>query len=46
MSMDKKMEITLMDVHLTFPLPIGGRKVEEFYKKKPKDPRYNLFIST
>ena len=26
-------------------LLIGGRKVEEFYNKKPKDPEYNVVIS-
>ncbi|KAJ8429061.1 hypothetical protein Cgig2_025050 [Carnegiea gigantea] len=38
---DKKIEITPMDVHLTLALPIGGRKVEEFYGKKAKDTKYN-----
>ncbi|KAJ8420987.1 hypothetical protein Cgig2_027107 [Carnegiea gigantea] len=32
----KKIDITPMDVHLTLGLPIGGRKVEEFYGEKPK----------
>ncbi|KAJ8444771.1 hypothetical protein Cgig2_011733 [Carnegiea gigantea] len=40
-SLDKKIEITPMDVHITLALPIGGRKVEEFYEKKPKDAKYN-----
>ncbi|KAJ8437509.1 hypothetical protein Cgig2_007486 [Carnegiea gigantea] len=40
-SPDKKIEITPIDVHLTLALPIGGRKVEEFYEKKPKDAKYN-----
>ncbi|KAJ8426314.1 hypothetical protein Cgig2_011985 [Carnegiea gigantea] len=40
-SPDKRIEITPMDVHITLPLPIGGRKVEEFYRKKPKDAKYN-----
>ena len=30
-----------MDVHITLAFPIGGRKVEEFYRKKPKDAKYN-----
>ncbi|KAJ8425789.1 hypothetical protein Cgig2_011613 [Carnegiea gigantea] len=38
---DKMIGITPMDVHLTLALPIGGRKVEEFYVKKPKDTKYN-----
>ncbi|KAJ8426429.1 hypothetical protein Cgig2_021036 [Carnegiea gigantea] len=40
-SPDKRIEITPMDVHITLALPIGGRKVEEFYRKKPKDAIYN-----
>ncbi|KAJ8444081.1 hypothetical protein Cgig2_025082 [Carnegiea gigantea] len=40
-SLDKSVEITSIDVHLTLALPIGGRKVEEFYEKKPKDAKYN-----
>ncbi|KAJ8432295.1 hypothetical protein Cgig2_024300 [Carnegiea gigantea] len=40
-SRDKRIEITLIDVHLTLALPIGGRKVEEFYGEKPKDAKYN-----
>ncbi|KAJ8424624.1 hypothetical protein Cgig2_034190 [Carnegiea gigantea] len=40
-SPDKRIEITPMDVHITLALPIGGRKVEEFYGKKPKDAKYN-----
>ena len=37
----KRIEITPMDVHSTLALPIGGRKVEKFYRKKPKDVKYN-----
>ncbi|KAJ8425006.1 hypothetical protein Cgig2_025385 [Carnegiea gigantea] len=44
-SADKKIEITLMNVHLTLALPIGGRKVEEFYGKKPKDAKSNEVLS-
>ncbi|KAJ8426967.1 hypothetical protein Cgig2_015220 [Carnegiea gigantea] len=40
-SLDKRIEITPMDVHLTLALLISGRKVEEFYGKKPKDAKYN-----
>ncbi|KAJ8442154.1 hypothetical protein Cgig2_015495 [Carnegiea gigantea] len=40
-SPDKRIEITPMDVHITLALPIGGRKVEEFYGKKPEDAKYN-----
>jgi len=40
-SPDKRIEIIPMDVHITLALPIGGRKVEEFYGKKPKDVKYN-----
>ena len=40
-SPDKRIEITPMDVHLTLALPIGGKKVEDFYEKKPKDAKYN-----
>ncbi|KAJ8435804.1 hypothetical protein Cgig2_024787 [Carnegiea gigantea] len=36
-SLDKRIEITPMDVHITLALPISGRKVEEFYSKKSKD---------
>ena len=43
-SPDKRIEITPMDVHLT-ALPIGGRKVEEFYGKKPKDAKYNEVVN-
>ncbi|KAJ8420635.1 hypothetical protein Cgig2_021357 [Carnegiea gigantea] len=43
-SSDKKIEITLMDIHLMLALPIGRRKVKEFYNKKPKDPEYNVVI--
>jgi len=35
-----------MDVHITLALPIGGRKVEEFYRKKPKDAKYNEVLTT
>ncbi|KAJ8427896.1 hypothetical protein Cgig2_008514 [Carnegiea gigantea] len=38
---EKKIEITPMNVHLTLALPIGGRKLEEFYGEKPKDPEHN-----
>jgi len=30
-----------MDVHITLALPIGGRKLEVFYGKIPKDAIYN-----
>ncbi|KAJ8428128.1 LOW QUALITY PROTEIN: hypothetical protein Cgig2_011492 [Carnegiea gigantea] len=40
-SPEKRIGITPMDVYLTLTLPIGGRKVEEFYGKKPKDAKYN-----
>ena len=40
-SLDKRIMTTPMDVHLTFAFPIGGRKVEEFYGKNPKDAKYN-----
>ncbi|KAJ8425259.1 hypothetical protein Cgig2_033491 [Carnegiea gigantea] len=40
-SPDKRIEITPMDVHLTSALSIGGRKVDDFYEKKPKDAKYN-----
>ncbi|KAJ8429650.1 hypothetical protein Cgig2_001646 [Carnegiea gigantea] len=43
-SPDKKIEITLMGVHITLALPIGGKKVEEFYGKKPKDATYNKVL--
>jgi len=43
-SPDKKIEITPMDVHITLALPIGGRKIEEFYGKKPKDAKYNKVL--
>ncbi|KAJ8446930.1 hypothetical protein Cgig2_016472 [Carnegiea gigantea] len=33
-SPDKRIKITPMDVHITLALPIGGKKVEEFYGKK------------
>ncbi|KAJ8440385.1 hypothetical protein Cgig2_019374 [Carnegiea gigantea] len=35
-SPDNKIETAPMDVHLTLACPIGRRKVEEFYRKKPK----------
>ncbi|KAJ8448067.1 hypothetical protein Cgig2_028943 [Carnegiea gigantea] len=35
---EKKMQITPIDIHLTLALLTSGRKVEEFYDKKPKDP--------
>ena len=44
-SPDKRIEITTMDVHLTLALPIGGRKVEEFYGKKTKDAKYNKVLN-
>ena len=34
-----------MDVHLTSALPIGGRKVEVFYGKRPKDVKYNEVLA-
>ncbi|KAJ8429192.1 hypothetical protein Cgig2_028765 [Carnegiea gigantea] len=40
-SLDKRIEITQMDVHITLALPIGGKKLEEFYKKKPENATYN-----
>ncbi|KAJ8442693.1 hypothetical protein Cgig2_001786 [Carnegiea gigantea] len=40
-SADKKIENTPMDVHLTYALPIGAMKVEEFYGKKTKDAKHN-----
>jgi len=40
-SADKKIQIPPIDVHLTLALPIGGRKVKEFYGKKEKDSKYN-----
>jgi len=40
-SPDKKIEITPTDVRITLALPTGGRKVEEFYGKKPKDAKCN-----
>ncbi|KAJ8444137.1 hypothetical protein Cgig2_029912 [Carnegiea gigantea] len=43
-SPDKRIEITPMDVHLILALPIGGKKVEEFYGKKPKDAKYNKVL--
>ncbi|KAJ8447534.1 hypothetical protein Cgig2_031147 [Carnegiea gigantea] len=44
-SPDKKIETTPMDMHVTLTPPIGGRKVEEFYKKKPKDAKYNEVLT-
>ncbi|KAJ8423716.1 hypothetical protein Cgig2_002088 [Carnegiea gigantea] len=41
---ERQIEITPIDVHLTLALPIGGRKVEEVYDKKPKDAKYNEVI--
>ncbi|KAJ8430659.1 hypothetical protein Cgig2_000252 [Carnegiea gigantea] len=43
-SQDKRIEITPMDVHITLALPIDGKKVEEFYGKKPKDATYNQVL--
>ncbi|KAJ8429191.1 hypothetical protein Cgig2_028764 [Carnegiea gigantea] len=40
-SLDKRIEITPMDVHITLELSIGGKTVEEFYGKKPEDATYN-----
>ena len=40
-SKHKRIEITPMDMHITLALPIGGKKVEEYYRKKPKDAKYN-----
>ncbi|KAJ8427678.1 hypothetical protein Cgig2_027985 [Carnegiea gigantea] len=40
-SQEKRIEITPMDVHITLALPISGKKVKEFYGKKPKDATYN-----
>ncbi|KAJ8432407.1 hypothetical protein Cgig2_013821 [Carnegiea gigantea] len=34
-SKEKRIEITLIDVHITLALPIGVNKVEEFYGKQP-----------
>ncbi|KAJ8426164.1 hypothetical protein Cgig2_032646 [Carnegiea gigantea] len=42
---EKKTEITSKDLHLTLALPIGGRKVEEFYGKKPKEHEYNKVLT-
>ena len=44
-SPDKRIEITPMDVHLTLAFPIGGRKVEELYEKKPIDAKYNEVLN-
>ncbi|KAJ8430115.1 hypothetical protein Cgig2_007088 [Carnegiea gigantea] len=44
-SLDKRIEITPMDVHITLALPIGGWKVEEFYEKRPKDAKYNEVLN-
>ncbi|KAJ8434083.1 hypothetical protein Cgig2_030518 [Carnegiea gigantea] len=38
---DKRIETTPMDVHLILAFLIGGKKVEDFYRKKPKDAKYN-----
>ncbi|KAJ8425283.1 hypothetical protein Cgig2_025824 [Carnegiea gigantea] len=43
-SKEKRIEITLMDVHITLALPIGGKKVEEFYGKYPKYATYNQVL--
>ncbi|KAJ8431673.1 hypothetical protein Cgig2_001719 [Carnegiea gigantea] len=43
-SQDKRIEITPMDAHIIFTLPIGGKKVEEFYGKKSKDATYNQVL--
>ncbi|KAJ8433441.1 hypothetical protein Cgig2_017401 [Carnegiea gigantea] len=43
-SPDKRIEITPMNVHLPLALPIGGRKIEEFNSKKPKDAKYNKVL--
>ena len=40
----KRIEITPMDVHITLALPIGGKKVEEYYGNKPKDATYNQVL--
>jgi len=42
----KKIDITPMDVHLLLALLIDGRKIEEFYGKKPDSPKYNEAILT
>ena len=42
---EKKIEITRIDVNLILALTIDGRKVDEFYGKKPKDPQYNEALS-
>jgi len=44
-SPNKKIEIIPMDVHITLALPIGGRKVKEFYGKKPKNAKYDEVLS-
>ena len=43
-SKEKRIEITPMDVHITLALPIGGKKVEEFYGKQPKYATYNRVV--
>ncbi|KAJ8425720.1 hypothetical protein Cgig2_015868 [Carnegiea gigantea] len=43
-SQEKRIKITPMDVHVTLALPIGGKKVEEFYGEKPKDATYNQVL--
>ncbi|KAJ8426316.1 hypothetical protein Cgig2_011987 [Carnegiea gigantea] len=40
-SADKKIKIPPIDVHLTLALLINGRKIKEFYGKKPKNSKYN-----
>ncbi|KAJ8430043.1 hypothetical protein Cgig2_014203 [Carnegiea gigantea] len=37
-SPDKRIEITLIDVHLTLALPIGGRKLRSFIGRSQKTP--------
>ncbi|KAJ8434352.1 hypothetical protein Cgig2_019979 [Carnegiea gigantea] len=44
MSPDKRIKITPMDVYLILALPIGRRKVKEFYDKKSKDAKYNKIL--
>jgi len=34
-----------MDVYLTLALQISGRKVEKFYRKNPKGPKYYEVLS-
>ncbi|KAJ8432099.1 hypothetical protein Cgig2_016372 [Carnegiea gigantea] len=40
-TLNERIKIAPMDMHITLALPIGGRKVKEFYGKKPKDATYN-----